>query len=46
MLTTVQIQRIKHLQLQGFSPAEAARMQKVTLKEVLEVYNDSKIFSE
>jgi hypothetical protein len=46
MLPDHKIQRIKHLQLQGFTPDEAARMQDVPLNEVLKVYNEDKVFVE
>lgn len=39
------IQRIKHLQLQGFTPDEASKMQKVSIYEVLAVYNEDSVFN-
>lgn len=44
MLELSKIQRIKHLQLQGFTPEEASKMQGVELYEVLKVYNEDKVF--
>ncbi len=46
MLTEVQQQRIEHLQLQGFTPEQASKMQKVSIWKVLKVYNQDRVFNE
>jgi hypothetical protein len=44
MLSEATIQRIEHLKLQGFTPEQASEMQKVSIWEVLKVYNQDKVF--
>jgi DNA-directed RNA polymerase specialized sigma24 family protein len=46
VLPEVTIQRILHLQLQGFTEQEAAEMQGVSVEEVYKIYNQDKVFSE
>ena len=43
-MTEATRQRIEHLKLQGFTPEQASKMQKVSVWEVLKVYNQDKEF--
>jgi hypothetical protein len=46
MLSLSKYQRIKHLQLQGFTVEQAAKMQSVGLIEVEKIYNEDKVFKD
>lgn len=46
MLPESKIQRIKHLQLQGFTSEQASEMQGVSLREVEKIYNSENVFND